>query len=137
MKSFVKTDDPIFVVGDFNEPHLDWTEAAAQAATTHESGIPHPLRMAEAFTDSYRIHPNEVLAHSLRSPVHEPNIPIILDAALTMCTKGGCRGDLRKDCGGRQGAWDIVVSPYPSDHRPVVAAFTYRNFKIKTIMQTP
>ena len=32
MKSFVKTDDPIFVVGDFNEPsHLDWTEAAAKA----------------------------------------------------------------------------------------------------------
>ena len=43
VKSFVDTEDPIFVVGDFNEPsHLDWTESRGQSGPPpHESGFPH------------------------------------------------------------------------------------------------
>ena len=80
VKSFVDTEDPIFVVGDFNEPsHLDWTEAAAKAGH-HPMKVAFPTsqRMVEAgFTDSYRtIHPDEVARPGLTwSPVHEPKHP--------------------------------------------------------------
>ena len=80
VKSFVDTEDPIFVVGDFNEPsHLDWTEAAAKAGH-HPMKVAFPTsqRMVEAgFTDSYRtIHPDEVAKPGLTwSPVYEPKHP--------------------------------------------------------------
>ena len=131
MKSFVKTDDPIFVVGDFNEPsHLDWTEAAAKAGH-HPMKVAFPTsqRMIEAgFTDSYRtVHPDEVAKPGLTwSPVHAPDHPdhhhMRIDYAYF---KGeGIQVTEAKIIGEKKEKADIVVSPYPSDHRAVVATFS-------------
>ena len=131
MKSFVDSDDPIFVVGDFNEPsHLDWTEAAAKAGH-HPMKVAFPTsqRMVEAgFTDSYRtIHPDEVAKPGLTwSPVYEPKHPdhhlmridyVYFKGKAVEVTDAKIVGEDNEHA-------DIVVSPYPSDHRAVVATFT-------------
>ncbi len=131
MKSFVDTDDPIFVVGDFNEPsHLDWTEAAAKAGH-HPMKVAFPTsqRMVEAgFTDSYRkIHPNEVARPGLTwSPVHEPKHPDhhFMRIDYVYFKGKGVEVNAVKIVGEDNEHADIVVSPYPSDHRAVVATFT-------------
>jgi exodeoxyribonuclease-3 len=131
MKSFVKTDDPIFVVGDFNEPsHLDWTEAAAKAGH-HPMKVAFPTsqRMVEAgFTDSYRtIHPDEVAKPGLTwSPVYEPKHPDHHLMRIDYVYFKGKSAEVTdvKIVGEDKEHADIVVSPYPSDHRAVVATFT-------------
>jgi exodeoxyribonuclease-3 len=131
MKSFVKTDDPIFVVGDFNEPsHLDWTEAAAKAGH-HPMKVAFPTsqRVIEAgFTDSYRtIHPDEVAKPGLTwSPVHEPKHPDHHLMRIDYVYFKGKSAEVTdaKIVGEDKEHADIVVSPYPSDHRAVVATFT-------------
>jgi exodeoxyribonuclease-3 len=131
VKSFVKTDDPIFVVGDFNEPsHLDWTEAAAKAGH-HPMKVAFPTsqRMVEAgFTDSYRtIHPDEVAKPGLTwSPVYEPKHPDhhLMRIDYVYFKGKGLTVTEAKIVGEDKEHADIVVSPYPSDHRAVVATFT-------------
>ena len=131
MKSFVNTEDPIFVVGDFNEPsHLDWTEAAAKAGHhPMKVAFPTSLMMAEAgFSDAYRtVHPDEVAKPGLTwSPVYEPAHP---DHHFTRIDyvyfKGkGLKVTDAKVVGEDKEHADIVVSPYPSDHRAVVSTVT-------------
>ena len=131
VKSFVDTEDPIFVVGDFNEPsHLDWTEAAAKAGH-HPMKVAFPTsqRMVEAgFTDSYRtIHPDEVAKPGLTwSPVHEPKHPDhhLMRIDYVYFKGKGVEINDAKIVGEDKEHADIVVSPYPSDHRAVVATFT-------------
>jgi exodeoxyribonuclease-3 len=131
MKSFVDSEDPIFVVGDFNEPsHLDWTEAAAKAGH-HPMKVAFPTsqRMVEAgFTDSYRtIHPDEVAKPGLTwSPVYEPKHPDhhLMRIDYVYFKGKGVEVNDAKIVGEDNEHADIVVSPYPSDHRAVVATFT-------------
>ena len=131
VKSFVDTEDPIFVVGDFNEPsHLDWTEAAAKAGH-HPMKVAFPTsqRMVEAgFTDSYRtIHPDEVAKPGLTwSPVYEPKHPDHHLMRIDYVYFKGKSAEVTdiKIVGEDKEHADIVVSPYPSDHRAVVATFT-------------
>ena len=131
MKSFVDSEDPIFVVGDFNEPsHLDWTEAAAKAGH-HPMKVAFPTsrRMVEAgFTDSYRtIHPDEVARPGLTwSPVYEPQHPDhhLMRIDYVYFKGNGVEVTDAKIVGEDNEHADIVVSPYPSDHRAVVATFT-------------
>ena len=131
MKNFVDTDDPIFVVGDFNEPsHLDWTEAAAKAGH-HPMKVAFPTsqRMVEAgFTDSYRtIHPDEVAKPGLTwSPVYEPKHSDhhLMRIDYVYFKGKGVEVTDAKIVGEDKEHADIVVSPYPSDHRAVVATFT-------------
>lgn len=131
VKSFVDTDDPIFVVGDFNEPsHLDWTEAAAKAGH-HPMKVAFPTsqRMVEAgFTDSYRtIHPDEVARPGLTwSPVHEPahHDHHLMRIDYVYFKGKGVEVTDAKIVGEDKEHAGIVVSPYPSDHRAVVATFT-------------
>ena len=130
VKSFVDTEDPIFVVGDFNEPsHLDWTEAAAKAGH-HPMKVAFPTsqRMIKAgFTDSYRtIHPDEVAKPGLTwSPVHEPKHPDhhLMRIDYVYFKGKGVEVNDAKIVGEDKEHADIVVSPYPSDHRAVVATF--------------
>jgi exodeoxyribonuclease-3 len=130
MKSFVDSEDPIFVVGDFNEPsHLDWTEAAAKAGH-HPMKVAFPTsqRMVEAgFTDSYRtIHPDEAAKPGLTwSPVHEPKHPDhhLMRIDYVYFKGKGVEVNDAKIVGEDKEHADIVVSPYPSDHRAVVATF--------------
>ena len=132
IKSFATTDAPIFVVGDFNEPsHLDWTEAAAQAGH-HPMKVEFPtsLMMAQAgFTDSYRkVHPDEVAKPGLTwSPVHAPDHPDHHHMRIDyVYFKGeGLKVIDAKVIGESKENADIVVAPYPSDHRAVVATITF------------
>ena len=119
------------MVGDFNEPsHLDWTEAAAKAGH-HPMKVEFPtsLMMAQAgFTDSYRtIYPDEVAKPGLTwSPVHAPDHPDHHHMRIDyVYFRGeGVQVTDAKIIGEKKENADIVVAPYPSDHRAVVATFT-------------
>jgi exonuclease III len=91
--------------------------------------FPTSLMMAQAgFTDSYRtVHTDEVEKPGLTwSPVYEPDHPdhhyMRIDYVYFK-GKGLKVADARV-VGEDKGHADIVVSPYPSDHRAVVATFS-------------
>ncbi len=125
---------PVFLVGDFNEPsYLDWTEAAAKSGR-HPIKVEYPnsLAMIKAgFTDSYRsIYPNEMKHPGFTwSPKYKPAAPTThYDRIDFVYFKG--KGLTVKDVkivGEDNENADIVVTPYPSDHRAVVATFTVPN----------
>ncbi|MFN3971467.1 MAG: endonuclease/exonuclease/phosphatase family protein [Gemmobacter sp.] len=118
----------VFVTGDFNEPsHLDWTPAAVVAGL-HPVAVTWPTtaRLAEAgFIDAYRaVHPDPVAKPAFTwTPTgdeadpdgHHGRIDLVLvrGAGVTV-TEAAVVGE----DGPRS---DIKVSPWPSDHRAVVA----------------
>ena len=121
---------PIFVVGDFNEPsHLDWTERAASAAR-HPIKVEYPnsLAMIKAgFTDAYRAIYHDEMKHpgytwssfyKFDDPTtHHDRIDFVYFKGKGIkLTEVKIVGENQKDA-------DIVISPYPSDHRAVVANF--------------
>ena len=118
------------MVGDFNEPsHLDWTEAAAKAGR-HPIKVAYPnsLAMIKAgFKDSYRvIYPDEMKNPGLTwSPKYTADDSTThLDRIDFVYFKGkGLKVKDVKIVGENKEKADIVVSPYPSDHRAVVASF--------------
>ena len=131
IKSFAVTEDPVFVLGDFNEPsHLDWTEAAAKAGHhPMKVAFPTSLMMAGAgFSDAYRaVHPDEVAKPGLTwSPVYEPAHPDhhFMRIDYVYFKGKGLKVTDAKIVGEDKEHADIVVSPYPSDHRAVVGTFT-------------
>jgi len=130
IKDLPDKDAPVFVVGDFNEPsHLDWTEAAAKAGR-HPIKVAYPTstEMTKAgFSDSYRtIYPDEMKHpgytwssfYKFDDPTtHHDRIDFVY-------FKGkGIKLNEVKIVGENQKDADIVISPYPSDHRAVVADF--------------
>ena len=131
IKSFAVPEAPIFVVGDFNEPsHLDWTEAAVKAEL-HPMKVEFPtsLMMAQAgFTDSYRtVHTDEVEKPGLTwSPVYEPDHPDhhFMRIDYVYFKGKGLKVANARVVGEDKEHADIVVSPYPSDHRAVVSTFS-------------
>ena len=121
---------PVFVLGDFNEPsHLDWTARAAKAGR-HPIKVeyPHSLAMTQAgFADAYRtIYPDE-----MKNPGHTWSSFYKFDDPTThhdridfVYFKGkGIKLNEVKIVGENRKDADIVISPYPSDHRAVVADF--------------
>jgi exodeoxyribonuclease-3 len=121
---------PVFVVGDFNEPsHLDWTEAAANAGR-HPIKVEYPnsLAMTRAgFADAYRaIYPDEMKNpgytwssfYKFDDPTtHHDRIDFVYFKGKGIkLNEVKIVGENRKDA-------DIIISPYPSDHRAVVADF--------------
>ena len=125
---------PVFVVGDFNEPsHLDWTEAAAKSGR-HPMKVEYPTSKAFAkagFTDSYRtVYPDEMKNPGFTwSPMYKKDDPKTHhDRIDFVYFKGkGVKVTDTKIVGENQENADIVVAPYPSDHRAVVATFTLSN----------
>ncbi len=125
---------PVFVVGDFNEPsYLDWTEATAKAGR-HPMKVKFPtsLMMAQAgFTDAYRtVYPNEMAKPGFTwSPIYKADDPTIHhDRIDFVYFKGqGVKVTDAKVIGENEENADIVVAPYPSDHRAVVATLTLPN----------
>ena len=121
---------PVFVVGDFNEPsHLDWTERAAKAGRHPiKAEYPNSLAMIKAgFTDAYRaLYPDE-----MKNPGYTWSSFYKFDDPTThhdridfVYFKGkGIKLNEVKIVGENQKDADIVISPYPSDHRAVVADF--------------
>ena len=122
---------PIFVVGDFNEPsYLDWTEAAAKAGR-HPMKVEFPtsLTMAKAgFTDAYRtVHPDEMAKPGFTwTTLKKADDPTIhYDRIDYVYFRGkGVKVTAAKVIGENKENGDIVVSPYPSDHRAVVTTFS-------------
>ncbi len=125
-------DTPIFIVGDFNEPsHLDWTEEAAKSGR-HPIKVEYPtsLTLGKAgFADAFRtIYPNALENPGYTwTPIMKADDPETHhDRIDFVYYKGnGLKLIDVKIVGENKEKADIVISPYPSDHRAVVAAFTY------------
>ena len=131
VKSIPNKQVPVFVVGDFNEPsHLDWTEPAAKAGR-HPIKVEYPTssEMAKAgFSDSYRtIYPDEMKNAGITwSPAYKVgDLRTHHDRIDFVYFKGnGLQVKDVKILGENEENADIVVTPYPSDHRAVVGTFT-------------
>jgi exodeoxyribonuclease-3 len=131
IKSLPDKEAPVFVVGDFNEPsHLDWTEAAAKAGR-HPIKVAYPTstEMAKAgFRDSYRtIYPDEMKNPGITwSPAYKVGDPRTHHDRIDFVYFKGKGLEVKevKILGENEENADLVVSPYPSDHRAVVATFT-------------
>ncbi len=118
----IRTGDPILLTGDFNEPsHLDWTERAAKAGRC-QIPVAWPTGRAicdAGFSDAYRtVFPNEITHPGLTwtpvpgtREVHD-RIDLIYVRGLKPMT-AQVIGESTKNA-------DLVVHPYPSDHRAVV-----------------
>ena len=118
------------MVGDFNEPsHLDWTEAAAKAGR-HPIKVAYPTstEMAKAgFSDSYRtIYPDEMTNPGITwSPAYKVGDPRTHHDRIDFVYFKGKGLEVKevKILGENEENADLVVSPYPSDHRAVVGTF--------------
>ena len=127
IEGIVPSGAPSFLLGDFNEPsHLDWTAAAAEAGQ-HPMAISYPASrkmLAAGFRDAYReMHPDEVAQPGLTwTPITEPDDPgDHHDRIDFVYFKGeGLRVTSAQLVGENARNADIVVSPYPSDHRAVL-----------------
>jgi exonuclease III len=134
IKSIPDKEAPVFVVGDFNEPsHLDWTEAAAKAGR-HPIKVEYPTstEMAKAgFGDSYRtIFPDEMKNPGITwSPAYKVDDPRTHHDRIDFVYFKGKGLEVKdvKILGENEENADIVVTPYPSDHRAVVASFKISN----------
>ncbi len=131
-------DMPVFVTGDFNEPsHLDWTDKAAKSGQ-HPIKVAYPssLAMAKAgFTDAWRsVHPDEMKKPGFTwTPVTKADDPKDHHDRIDYVYfrgKGIQLNDVKVAGENNENA-DIVVSPYPSDHRAVAASFTLRKAGLK------
>lgn len=128
------SDTPVFVVGDFNEPsHLDWTEATAKAGRHPiKVAFPTSLAMKEAgFRDAWRVvFPNEMQKPGFTwSPLTTPDDPkdhhdridfVYFRGTAIHVTEAKVVGESQENA-------DVVISPYPSDHRAIVATFMLPN----------
>jgi len=122
---------PTFFTGDFNSPsYRDWTRPAVEAR-----GLPYPIRwpvsetMEDAsFVDSYRaIHPDPVAdpgytwTPGYPAPYVTPSevfdrIDFVWAAGPAVPTSGLIVGEDASNA-------DLVITPWPADHRGVVSTF--------------
>ena len=129
LKPALASGKPVFLTGDFNEPsHQDWTQRAV-AAGKCPLAVEYPTTLAvtaAGMKDAFRnLFPDEV-AHfrTTWTPITSPDDPKDRHDRIDFVFYGG-RGVAVKNCeivGEDPKFADIVVRPYPSDHRGVVAA---------------
>ena len=133
MRPILDTGNPIFYLGDFNEPsHLDWTTEAAAAGLHFGTAVSWPtsLAIAEAgFIDSYRtLRPDEVAdpaeTWTPGTPAPWVSADEVHDRIDIIYHQGfGVEATDIAIIGESSDHADVVVSPYPSDHRAVVATY--------------
>ena len=131
IRSLPDKEIPVFVTGDFNEPsHLDWTEKTAKSGR-HPIKVEYPssLEITKAgFADAWRtIYPDEMEKPGFTwTPLTKPDDPKDHHDRIDFVYFRGKGIQLNevKVVGEDKENADIVVSPYPSDHRAVVASFT-------------
>jgi len=119
---------PVFVTGDFNEPsHLDWT-AAAVKANHCPLAVQWPSTKAvaaEGFIDAYRaVQPDPVKKRGLTwTPTTKADDPKDRHDRIDFVFVRGSNVNVRatKIVGEAREVADVAVTPYPSDHRAVVA----------------
>lgn len=121
-----------FIFGDFNEPsHRDWTERAA-AAGHHPIAVAYPTTLAvegQGFVDAFRAaFPDEVAkpAHTW-TPTSEPSDPEDHHDRIDFVFARGDGLVVEKAAivGEKAPEADIVVTPWPSDHRAVAATVRF------------
>lgn len=120
--------NPVFLTGDFNEPsHQDWTDRAAKAGKCPlPVAYPSTLALANAgLRDAFRTaQPDEIArpGHTWSSLTHPDDPKDRHDRIDFILFAGKALGVKRCEIVGESGEYaDIVVAPYPSDHRAVVA----------------
>ena len=123
---------PIFITGDFNEPSsLDWTEGVFRAGRCPRA-VPWPTTAAvydAGFRDTYR----QSHADPLKSPGYtwtpttSDDDPQDRHDRIDFVMVGGPGAKTTKSevVGENSRNADIVVTPYPSDHRGVVSTVTF------------
>ncbi len=119
----------VFVTGDFNEPsHLDWTPRAASGRLVPVA-VHWPATRALAdvgMRDAYRaVHPDESVARGFTwTPTTSPDDPADRHDRIDLVLAGGAITISAAEVVGESPKYaDIVVTPFPSDHRAVVAEF--------------
>lgn len=121
---------PVFLTGDFNEPsHRDWTDRANRAGLC-PLPVPYPSTLAvekAGFRDAYRVvWPDEAARTGWTwTPTTLPNDPKDRHDRIDFVFYRGT-GIVVRRCevvGEDRKFADIVVTPYPSDHRAVVGTF--------------
>ena len=124
--------DAAFVFGDFNEPsHRDWTARTA-AAGRHPFAVDFPTARAvegQGFVDAYRAaHPDEVakpgytweaIARPADVEVHHDRIDYVFARGASLAV------EQVRIFGEKAPQADVVVTPWPSDHRAVAATVRF------------
>jgi exodeoxyribonuclease-3 len=124
--------DAAFVFGDFNEPsHRDWTARTA-AAGRHPFAVDFPTARAvegQGFVDAYRAaHPDEVakpgytweaIARPADVEVHHDRIDYVFARGTSLAV------EQVRIFGEKAPQADVVVTPWPSDHRAVAATVRF------------
>jgi exodeoxyribonuclease III len=119
---------PIFLTGDFNEPScLDWTAEAARAKLCPiEVRWPTTQSLIDAgMIDAYRqISPDPTIKRGLTwTPLTKPGDPRDRHDRIDMIWFKGMSTKVKSvEIVGESNEYaDIVVTPYPSDHRAIIA----------------
>lgn len=127
MQGVVEAGALVALTGDFNEPsHLDWT-ARAVAAGTAPMVVVYPASLQLAglgLLDTYRVvHPDESKAPGYTwTPTTKPTDPADHhDRIDFVYVSPQLRVKKCQIVGEAKSTADVVVKPYPSDHRAVVA----------------
>jgi exodeoxyribonuclease-3 len=124
--------DAAFIFGDFNEPsHRDWTARTA-AAGRHPFAVDFPTARAvegQGFMDAWRAtHPDEVaepgytweaIARPADFEVHHDRIDYVFARGEKLSVEQA------RIFGEKAPEADVVVTPWPSDHRAVVATVRF------------
>jgi endonuclease/exonuclease/phosphatase family metal-dependent hydrolase len=119
---------PVFLTGDFNEPsHQDWTKRAADAGRCPLS-VEYPSTLAvtrAGMRDAFRsVLPDEVDKPGWTwTPTTKSDDPKDRHDRIDFVFVGGPNVTVKRcEIVGEDGKFaDVVVQPYPSDHRAVVA----------------
>lgn len=122
----------IFIVGDFNEPSaLDWTEKVFGRGRC-PAAVRWPTTAAvldAGFIDAYReIHPDPLKWLGFTwTPTTAEDDPKDRHDRIDFVFAGGRRPRIKNAqiVGERSERADLIVSPYPSDHRAVVATVAW------------
>jgi endonuclease/exonuclease/phosphatase family metal-dependent hydrolase len=136
---------PTFFTGDFNTPsHRDWTRAAVRAR-----GLPYPIRWpvsrqmeTAGFVDSYRaVHPDPVADPGFTWTSGYPPPFVypgdVFDRIDFVWAAGPAQTVASRVVGEARAHADIVVRPYPSDHRAVVSTFEVTTSRCSRRARTP
>jgi endonuclease/exonuclease/phosphatase family metal-dependent hydrolase len=124
--------DAAFVFGDFNEPsHRDWTARTA-AAGRHPFAVDFPSARAveaQGFTDAYRAaHPDEVEmpGYTWEAIARPADVEVQHDRIDYVFARGdGLVIEQVRIFGEKSPEADVVVTPWPSDHRAVAATVRF------------